>query len=80
MPSLELFEIDDRAVARRGDRAWAFNPGHGWRDAPGLIRKASLVGISLEPEEFARHFPEATRHAIPQAMPERKLFRFFSHS
>ena len=79
MPRLELFEIADRAVARRGEQAWIFDAGRGWREAPVLAEHATHDGLPLEPECFARHFPEAARHAIPQHAPGRRMFRFFSH-
>lgn len=59
MTSFELFEVELRAVARLGERAWAFNPESGWREAPGLVGKASGAGQRLTPEEFAREFPAA---------------------
>jgi hypothetical protein len=66
MPSFKLYEVELRAVALLGERAWAFNDEpSGWLEAPGLVSKAPAFGISMTPAEFAREFPEADLSQIP---------------
>jgi hypothetical protein len=77
--SLELFEQADRALARRGDRVWAHEPGEGWREVSVPARRLALTAMALEPESFARHFPEAARTPLPAVpAPRSRLFRFLS--
>ena len=74
--ALELFEQADRAVARRDARVWVHEPGAGWREQMGS--KRLLLALPLEPEAFARHFPEAARTPLPTAPARPRLFRFLS--
>lgn len=69
MTSVELFEVEDRAVARSGERAWAFNHGSGWREAPGLVGKASSDGVALSLSAFAARFPHADVPTLPKSEP-----------
>ncbi|MDR7102971.1 hypothetical protein [Croceicoccus sp. BE223] len=71
MNDLKFFEVECRAVAVdvANSRAWAFNPGLGWGEAPGLVNKASLDGVPLTLAEMADEFPEADPKFLPVTPP-----------
>lgn len=64
---LALFDVEDRLVAvdAAAGKAWAFAEDGSWREAPGLVRKAALVGPPVSEAEAAKLFPDAKLDAIP---------------
>lgn len=71
MNDWKFFEVECRAVAvdvARG-RAFAHSESGHWREAPGLVNKASLDGVPLTMEQMADEFPEADPKFLPVTPP-----------
>ncbi len=66
----KLLDVEDRPVVifedRKGFfrkktilRAFVWNSDGGWIEAPGLVGKSMVDGISLNHDEFNKEFPQA---------------------